>query len=65
MHNETAKAQRGTSVMGILTARLLLTLKCRPGTANRDAGFLSRRPIPIEVTERDYAQECQPEVQKS
>ncbi len=38
------------------------TLKYRPGTANRDADFLSRRPVPIEVTVKECTQECEPEV---
>uniref|UniRef100_A0A8C1WAH7 Gypsy retrotransposon integrase-like protein 1 n=1 Tax=Cyprinus carpio TaxID=7962 RepID=A0A8C1WAH7_CYPCA len=38
------------------------TLKYRPGTANRDADFLSRRSVPIEVTVKECTQECEPEV---
>ncbi len=38
------------------------TLKYRPGTANRDAELLSRRPVPIKVTVKECTQECEPEV---
>ncbi len=38
------------------------TLKYRPGTANGDADFLSRRPVPIEATIRECTQVCEPEV---
>lgn len=38
------------------------TLKYRPGTANRDADFYSRRLMPIEATIRDCTQVCEPEV---
>ncbi len=38
------------------------TMKYRPGTANRDADFLSRRPVPIEVTVKECTQESEPEV---
>ncbi len=37
------------------------TLKYRPGTANRDADFLSRRPKPIEEVIQECTEECQQE----
>lgn len=41
------------------------TLKYRPGTANRDADFLSRRPKPIENIIQECTEECEPEVMDS
>ncbi len=38
------------------------TLKYRLGMENRDADFLSWRPVPIEVTVKECTQECEPEV---
>ncbi|TKS65275.1 Retrovirus-related Pol polyprotein [Collichthys lucidus] len=40
------------------------TLKYRPGTANRDADFLSRRPKPIEDVVQECTEECQQETIK-
>lgn len=37
------------------------TLKYRPGSANRDADFLSRRPTKIEDLMTECTQECQPD----
>ena len=37
------------------------TLKYRPGTANTDADFLSRRPRPIEEVIQECTEECQQE----
>ncbi|KAK7880554.1 hypothetical protein WMY93_032813 [Mugilogobius chulae] len=41
------------------------TLKYRPGTANRDADFLSRTQKPIESIIRQCTEECEPEVMDS
>lgn len=41
------------------------TLKYRPGSTNRDADFLSRRPKPIEEIMRECTEECQQEVIES
>ncbi|KAK7904447.1 hypothetical protein WMY93_017054 [Mugilogobius chulae] len=41
------------------------TLKYRPGTANRDADFLSRPTKPIEHIIQECTEECEPEVVQS
>lgn len=41
------------------------TLKYRPGSANRDADFLSQRPKPIEEIIQECTEECKQEVMES
>ncbi len=41
------------------------TLKYRPGSANRDAEFLSRRPKPIEEIIQKCTEECKQDVMES